>query len=98
MKYLLLGDEDRTLFVEDDRGIYSLRYDINNHRWVNGGTTLLDNRIGFDSSEDEDSIYRFGNSGCMKSITEITKKEAELFISSKIDEKSISILLESLKV
>lgn len=98
MKYLLLGDDYQTLFVEDDEGFYSLRYDINNHKWVNGGTTLLDNRIGFDPSEPEDSIYRFGNSDCMKTIREISHHEAELFISSKIDEKSLIKKLESLKV
>ena len=97
MKYLLLGDTYQTLFVEDDQRIYSLRYDKKEDNWVYGGTTLLDNRIGFDPSEDEDSIYHYGNSGCMKPIIEITHEEAEQFISRPIDDSLLNELLEAMR-
>ena len=97
MKYLLLGDTYQKLFVEDDQRMYSIRYDKNSNQWVHGGTELWDNRLGFDSSEPEDSIYRYGNSDCMEDIIEISKEDAEYFIGKKINEKEISILLNNLK-
>ena len=97
MKYLLLGDTYQKLFVEDDQRMYSIRYDKNSDKWVHGGTELWDNRLGFDSSEPEDSIYRYGNSDCMKEIKEISKQEAEIFIGKKINEKEITKLLNNLK-
>ena len=76
MKFLLLGDDYKTLYVETDDRTASLRYDKNQCKWVPGGTVLFDNRLGFDSSEPEDSIYRYGNTDCMKEIREITEQEA----------------------
>ena len=84
MKFFLLGDDYKRLFVEDDEQLFSLRYDMNLGEWVDGGTTLFDNRIGFDNSEPEDSPYRYGNDSCMESIVEISKEEAETFISKPI--------------
>ena len=90
MKFLLLGDDDyKRLFVEDDEGICSLRYDFKTEEWVYGGSELHNNRVGFDSSEPIDSPYRYGNGSCMEKIVEITKVEAESFISKAIDEKEI---------
>ena len=84
MKFFLLGDDYKRLFVEDDEQLFSLRYDMNLGEWVDGGTTLFDNRIGFDASEPEDSPYRYGNDSCMESIVEISKEEAEALISKPI--------------
>ena len=84
MKYLLLGEEHKTLFIEDDEQLYSIRYDFDSGEWRPGGNELFNNRIGFDDSEPEDSPYRYGNSSCMKPITEISQEEAETFIHKKI--------------
>ena len=94
MKYLLLGDDYKTLYVETDDQVVSLRYDKNQNKWVPGGTALFDNRVGFDPSEPEDSIYRYGNTDCMKEIKEISKEEAEAFIKQKIEEKELRNILE----
>ena len=94
MKYLLLGDDYKTLYVETDDQVASLRYDKNQNKWVPGGTALFDNRVGFDPSEPEDSIYRYGNTDCMKEIKEISKEEAEAFIKHKIEEKELRNTLE----
>lgn len=93
MKFLLLGDDHKRLFVEDDKQVFSLRYDKKSGKWLNGGTTLWDNRVGFDDSEPEGSPYRYGNGSCMEEIVEITKEEAEKFINEKIDEEYIKQLL-----
>ena len=97
MKYLLLGDEHKTLFIEDDEQLYSIRYDARSGEWRLGDNELWKNRVGFDSSEPEDSPYRYGNSSCMETIEEITHDEAEVFISNKIDEKGIQRLLKQIK-
>ncbi len=95
MKYLLLGDDYKTLFIEDDEQQYSIRYDLKTKQWYPGGNELFNNRVGFDSSEPIDSPYRYGNSSCMRSIVEITHEEAEAFISEEIDEVYINALLIS---
>ena len=41
MKYLLLGDDYKKLFVEDDKQFKSFRYDPNKEQWVPGGTELF---------------------------------------------------------
>ena len=94
MKYLLLGDDYKTLYVETDDQVASLLYDKNQNKWVPGGTALFDNRVGFDPFEPEDSIYRYGNTDCMKEIKEISKEEAETFIKQKIEEKKLRNALE----
>lgn len=94
MKYLLLGDEYKTLFVEDDEKQYSIKYNPQTKQWYPGGNELFDNRVGFDSSEPIDSPYRYGNSSCMRPIVEITHEEAEAFISEEIDEDDIISLLK----
>ena len=97
MKYLLLGDEDKTLFIEDDEQLYSIRYDTSTNEWCLGGSELWDNRVGFDASEPEDSPYRYGNGSCMKTITEISHNEAEVFISKKIDEDGVRKRLKQIR-
>ena len=97
MKYLLLGDDYKNLYVETDDQTASLRFDKKKKQWVSGGTALWDNRVGFDESEPEDSIYRYGNGSCMEEIKEITKVEAELFINERIDETTLEILLTNKK-
>ena len=93
MKYFLLGDDYKTLYVETDDQTASLRFDKKGRKWVPGGTALFDNRVGFDSSEPEDSIYRWGNGSCMQDIAEITREEAEKVISMPIDEIVLDTLL-----
>lgn len=97
MKYLLLGDNYKTLFIEDDELQYSIKYDLKTKQWYPGGNELFDNRVGFDSSEPIDSHYRYGNSSCMRSIVEITHEEAERFASQEIDEESVEHLLREIK-
>ena len=97
MKYLLVGDEYKTLYVEDDQQLHSIVYNPIDDIWLPGKNELWSFRVGFDSSEPEDSIYRYGNTDCMKEIKEITKEEAEAFISKKIDEKEIRRMLRFLK-
>ena len=97
MKYLLLGDEHKTLFIEDDKQLYSIHYDFKSGEWRPGGNELWNNRVGFDGSEPIDSPYRYGNSSCMKTIVEITHEEAEAFISKEIDEKGAKRLLKQIR-
>lgn len=97
MKYLLLGDEHKTLFIEDDEQLYSIRYDFKSGEWRPGGNELFNTRIGFDGSEPIDSPYRYGNSSCMRSIVEITHEEAETFTSQEIDEESVEHLLREIR-
>lgn len=97
MKYLLLGDGHKTLFVEDDEKQYSIKYDPQTKGWYPGGSELFNNRVGFDSSEPIDSPYRYGNSSCMRPIVEITHEEAEAFIRENIKEKDIQRLLRGIK-
>ena len=94
MKYLLLGDDYKTLFIEDDEQQYSIKYDPQTKQWRPGSNELFDNRVGFDSSEPIDSPYRYGNSSCMRPIVEITHEEAEAFISEEIDEGDVVSLLK----
>lgn len=93
MKYLLLGDDYKTLFIEDDEQQCSIKYDPQTKEWYPGGNELFNNRVGFDSSEPIDSPYRYGNSSCMRPIVEITHAEAEAFIGKEIQEKDVQRLL-----
>ena len=95
MKYYLLGDETKILFIEDDKQLYSVFYNKVEETWMYGGTRLLDARIGFDPSEPEDSTYRYGNSSCMKDIVEISKEETEAFIGASLDESILEGLLKN---
>ena len=97
MKYLLLGDDYKTLFIEDDEQQYSIKYDPQTKQWRPGSNELFDNRVGFDSSEPIDSPYRYGNSSCMRPIVEITHEEAEAFISQEIDEEGAKRILKEIK-
>ena len=93
MKYLLVGDEDKILFIEDDEQRHSVFYSKYKKKWLPGGDRLWRYRVGFDESEPEDSIYRYGNSSCMPDIVEITKEEAEAFISKEINEDELRMML-----
>ena len=97
MKYLLLGDENKTLFIEDDEQQYSIKYDPQTKQWYPGGNELFNNRVGFDNSEPIDSPYRYGNSSSMRSIVEITHEEANTFILGIIDEKVVQKVLKQVK-
>jgi hypothetical protein len=93
MKYLLMGDDTKTLFIEDDKQLHSIYFNKHQNRWLSGGMRLWDARVGFDPSEPEDSPYRYGNGSCMPDIIEISKEEAEEFIEVRIDESEINHLL-----
>ena len=97
MKYLLVGDDYKTLYVEDDQQSHSIVYNPIDDIWVPSKNELWSFRVGFDPSEPEDSIYRYGNTDCMRTIKEITKEEAEAFIGKKINEKEIRRMLSFLK-
>ena len=97
MRFILLGDEAKVLFVEGRKNLTSLRYDKKKEEWVDGGSILLDNRLGFDSSEPIDSPYRFGSFSNMKDETKITKEEAEEFIGKPIDIKAIQARLAAME-
>ena len=97
MKYYLLGDDAKVLFIEDDDQCCSVFYNKKEETWMNGRTRLLEARIGFDQSEPEGSPYRYGNSSCMPEIKEISKKEAEAFIEKTIDDNVIENLMKNHK-
>ena len=95
MKYLLLGNQYQNLYIEDDQRLYSYRYDKEKQCWVNGGTTLNEARWGYDDSEDDCSMYRYGSSTSLLDIIEISKEEAEQFINHPIDEQYLINLLNN---
>ena len=93
MKYILLGNDFKVLYIESDDGAASVRYNKSEKKWYRTGSDLNDARVGFDPYEPEGSPYRYGCLDCMKELTYITKEEAEEFISSSIDEEKIKRLL-----
>ena len=88
MKYLLMGDDFKRLFIEDDDG-FSIYYNPYDNAWYPGGTMLNDARVGFDPSEPENSPYRYGNTSCMQEIVEITHQEAEKIMGLKLNKNHI---------
>lgn len=94
MKFLLLGDDYQTLYVEDDKQLFSYYFNKKEQKWLPGGSTLNDNRCGYDPYEPEGSPYRYGSGSCMKDIVEISKDEAEKFINKKIDVEMLEKLLK----
>ena len=93
MRYLLLGDEIKRLFVESDNQLYSIWYNLKEGKWVQGTTELFDARVGYDPYEPDDSIYKYGAGEYLLDIVQITKEEAENFIKKQIDEKEIAIMI-----
>ena len=73
MRYLLVGDYTKILFAEDEVSEVAIYYNVREDKWYENTYLLWEKRIGFDPSEPEDSIYRYGNIPC---IEEITKAEA----------------------
>ena len=93
--YMFLIDNPIKLFVENEKHTECLRYDKRKRKWVPGELELWENRVGFDDSEPEDSIYRYG---CMcKEIIPTNKEKAEEFIKKPIDELELERLLELLE-
>lgn len=90
MKYLLVGDDYQILYIEE--GTMSFRYNQKDKTWVYGGSDLFEARTGFDPYEPEGSPYRYGSSSSLKDIVEISKEEAEKFISSPINEEELKAL------
>ena len=93
MKFLLLGDESKRLFVESDNQLYSVWYNTSEEKWIQGKTELFDARIGFDPYEPDDSIYKYGATEYLLDIVQITKEEAEKFISKTIDEELLATMI-----
>ena len=62
-------------------------------KWIKGKTELFDARVGYDPYELEDSIYKYGTGEYLLDIIQITKEEAEAFISECIDEDDIAYLI-----
>lgn len=91
--YLLVGDEDPVLFIENDQYV-SIKYLSINKKWVAGGHELNDARYGYDPSEPEGSPYRFGNHSEMKRIKRISKEEAEEFIHNSINLEELNSLFK----
>lgn len=94
MKYLLVGDNYKRLFIENDQRSCSYSYNKKEDIWEPEGSYLNDCRYGYDPSEPEGSPYRYGNYSCMKEIVIITKQEAESFIGKPIDENKLIELLK----
>lgn len=90
MKYYLLGNKYKRLFVEE--GLTSFKYDKEIGKWVYGGSELLDNRYGFDETEPIGSPYRYNNPACSEKIEEISKEEAEKFTNKEINEEELQKL------
>ena len=94
MKYYLVGDTTQKLFIEDEATEIAIYYHPNDNKWYEGTYILWKNRVGFDSSEPDDSPYRYGNSSCMEDIVEITELEAEQFLGRKMNEEEIMALFD----
>ena len=85
--------ESTTLYVENDNQTICLYYNKRLSKWLDGGHSLNDARVGYDPYEPEDSPYRYGCGDCLKDIKEITKEEAEQFIGKEINSKELEELL-----
>ena len=94
MKYLLVGDIFQILYVEDGEG-HTFRFNKNENKWIKDGYSLFVASTGFDESEPEGSPYRYGSGDYLQEIVEISKEEAEAFISQPIDEEEIKSMLKA---
>ena len=62
MKYLVLGDDHKTLFIEADEQLFSVYFSKEKGEWLTGGTRLFDARVGFDPYKNQRSYHREDNS------------------------------------
>ena len=90
MKYYIVGDEFKNLFIEDEASEIAIYYNQKDNKWHEGTYILWKNRVGYDPSEPVGSMYRYGNLSCMEEIVEITEAEAEQFLSRKITKEEIA--------
>lgn len=97
MRYLLVGDDTKTLFVEDEKQTFAIYYVAKNNMWYDGTYILWKNRVGFDPSEPVDSMYRYGNLSCMEEIVEITHEQAKEFLSQKFTDEQMAKLFNQIK-
>ena len=88
-RYFLVGDDSKTLFMEDKVSKIAIYYNAKDNKWYEGTYKLWQCRVGFDPSEPSDSIYRYGNLSYMEDIVEITESEAEQFLGRKITKEEI---------
>lgn len=93
MKYLLVGDDYKTLYIQDDKGTTALRYNKKENKWEDGSYSLFVASTGYDDSEPEGSPYRWGSGSSLQEITYISKEEAEHFISKTINEQEMKKML-----
>ena len=96
MKYLLVGDDDKELFIEDVERNLSIYYNKYQNKWLYGGLKLFDARVGYDPYEPDGSPYKYGCLEYLKEIVEISKEEAEAFLEKPIDEEEIKVILNNL--
>ncbi len=90
MKYYLVGDDFKRLFLEDENTGRAIFYHLGDNKWYEGTFLLWKCRVGFDSSEPDDSPYRYGNLSYMEDIAEINELEAEQFLGRKITKEEIA--------
>lgn len=93
MKYLLVGDDYKTLYIQDDKLTKALRYNKKENKWKDGSYSLFVASTGYDDSEPEGSPYRWGSGSSLQEITYISKEEAENFISKTINEEEMKKML-----
>lgn len=93
MKYLLVGDNYKTLYIQDDKLTKALRYNKKENKWEDGSYSLFVASTGYDDSEPEGSPYRWGSGSSLQEITYISKEEAENFICKTINEEEMKKML-----
>lgn len=93
IRYLLVGDDEKRLFVSDKDKNRCALYDKNEDKWIYLGAKLWELSVGFDPYEPVGSPYRWGSTSYLPDMVDITKEEAETIINKKIDEEMIIKLL-----
>ncbi len=93
MNYLVVGDDYKTLYIQDDKGTKTLRYNKKESKWEDGSYSLFVASTGYDDSEPEGSPYRWGSGSSLQDVTYISKEEAEEFLGKAIDEKDLEKLM-----
>ena len=93
MKYLLVGDNYKTLYIQNDKGTKAFCFNKKDNKWEDGSYSLFVASTGYDDSEPEGSPYRWGSGSSLQEIKYITKEEAEKFLNKPIDEKELEKLM-----
>ena len=94
-KYYLI--EDGSSFIAcQDNNFHVLEY-FNKCWIIKPHNYISDYLWGIDTTEPEESPYRFYNNYVMKLIREITKNEAEILIGENIDENELLLNFKTIK-